>query len=438
MKRDQILDGLEVVELYFPSREMTLNLGDDIQAPGREQFRTTLFAQQRTFEELVAQRLGRVSCGCTERGKARFMVKRLVKGRREALLYLARFPGSGPSHTENCYFRKHDFSPPPAPGMVPEKIHRLGGRDFAALFRELPDPELRAAPADTSALRISPEYSLRKSVSRESIGLRRFGTELLQRSGLCEWKPAFRYSRSETVFDGRVAGALDSLLGTEPASKAARFVHSLPGGVPILRWSALKRSGEANPDKCIGFGFVQSLGSLTETGARELRIRSNPDLPLMVPRSVLAQVARNPESPLGIEQKLDHPLWVIFVAQKFGDDWKIHELAGFRITAVGAMPVSSDNEEHMVVRLIAERRAFRRCLTSPPGLGGRKFIPDFQLLDTPMEEFIEVAGRMHEVAFQKNITAKIEEIGALRLLVWDTRYSLAKFVLPLRRGHLNS
>jgi len=421
----------EIVELHFPCRGATLNLERDLHGPHCEAFRTKLFSEQRAYETNQSGAGGRVSCGCVEQGKARFLVKLLKKGQVRPILYLARFPRSGPLHADDCYFREHEVSLPPDTSVAPTISRSLGG-DFAAFSRELPDPELMPLPKQGGSPRSTTNQASCRRTNSDTISLRSFATKVLQASGMCEWKPVFRGARDEWTFDGRVAATLNSLAMSASGNRSTRLMRRLPDSVRALRWCDLTVEGsQPLVTKCLSFGFVHSLGSPTETGARELKLSSNPSLPLLIPPVVLAEAAKNLESPFGSHQALVNPVWVMFVAQLYHEEWKIHVLAGFRVTEIGAIPVTSNHEESMVRRLIAEHRRFRRWLISPPDMRGRKFVPDFQLLDTPGKEFIEVAGLMDNPEYALQMLEKQALLGE-RLLIWDTRKTIDQFLLPLR------
>ena len=78
----------------------------------------------------------------------------------------------------------------------------------------------------------------------------------------------------------------------------------------------------------------------------------------------------------------------------------------------------------MVGHLIRRNRVFRRLLQK---VSGTNFVPDFQLLDTDLKHYVEVAGLMDDAAYAADIGKKVQHFGKDRVCVWDTRHSLRTF-----------
>ncbi len=154
-----------------------------------------------------------------------------------------------------------------------------------------------------------------------------------------------------------------------------------------------------------------------------------PGQPILLPATLLADEADNTRSPFYPGAEMCNA-WVMIVAEQYDGIWKAHHLVWFRVSAQGLIPIESRWEEMMVERLIGERRSFRRWLLPPPALGGLRYIPDFQLLDTQACEYSEVAGLMNNAGYVANIACKKAALGP-RLLVWVTGVPLREFVLPL-------
>jgi len=311
---------------------------------------------------------------------------------------------------------------------VPSKMGP--GGDFAALRRDLGDPELRvvAMRRRNSTQSDSSHGTTGRATNRMTIGLQRLARELLQTSGVCDWRPRYASARNECVFNGLVRGALNAVAG-EAMGPSSAVINSLPG-VNFVPWSYVdhrRLRTLSNLTKCVGFGFIESLGAVNVHGARIMRLNNHPECPIVVPRMLLDREQRNPRSPL--HTRLAHPVWVIFVAGKFAGTWKAHAMAAFRITSTGLIPVDSQHEELMVERLMEEGRAFRRWLLPPPEFTSSKFIPDLQLLDTAGRQFLEVGGLMADEVYAANIARKKAKWGE-GLLVWDTRMALHLFSLP--------
>ena len=423
--------------LHFPCSGENHDWFAEVSGSGMPGVTTELLSRQRDFErDPRNETLGHVTCGACGDPRARFMVcHRTYKG--SNLLYLRRWPNTKHLHAPTCHSYHGELVPSPRgePGQGAAKPTRIAG-DFAALVRAVGDPEGRpvASPRAKSG-RSHSQRPLNRAISRRetsSMGLRRFACELLQGSGLCEGHPRFSRWREERDFNGLVKRELESLQHENGRGRASRLLQSLPAGAQMIPWSYLDedigRLAPADMSTCVAFGFIEGLGLPNERGARALTLANHPDLPILLPAALLSEFASDKRSPFRSES-LPFRTWVIVVAGRYGKDWKAHKLAWFRISEVGLIPVESDHEERMVERLVAERRFFTRWLVPPPGIGGARIVPDFQLLDTLKREFIEVAGMMSDPEYAARIARKVALLGD-RLLVWYTSLALGKFVLP--------
>lgn len=413
--------------LYFPCRDAVFNWFESDSETDVPRVTVDLLAEQRKFECQPGNGERRITChGCGDT-RARYVVC-YRKGKFTDKLYPRRYPGSGQWHQPDCFSHASELSSALGNKAQPPQI--TPGGDFAALRSDLGDPELRvvAMRRRNPTQAASSRGPGNRSVNRMTIGLQRLARDLLQRSGVCHWRPKYGSTRSERVFNGLVKGALNAV-AAETAGLSGAVINSLPG-VDFVPWSFLDpRRPKTAPDltKCVGFGFIESLGAENVHGARIMRLSNHPDCPLVVPRMLLDREQRNLRSPL--HTRLAHPVWVIFVAGKFAGTWKVHAMAAFRVTATGLIPVDSMQEEQMFERLIEEGRMFRRLLLPPPESASSKFIPDVQLLDTARRHFLEVAGLMADEVYAADIARKKAKWGE-GLLVWDTRMPLHLFSLP--------
>jgi len=413
--------------LHFPCRDAVFNWFGSEAEGSAPRVTVDLLAEQREFECRPGNGARRITCQSCGHPQARYVVC-YRKGKLTDKLYPRRYPGSGRWHKAGCFSHACELPSPDDGGKQTPVIGPSG--DFAALRRDLGDPEFRVV---AMRRRNRPQADLRRvagarGISRMTIGLQRLARDLLQRSGVCEWRPHYATGRSERVFNGLVRGALNAIT-LESAGASGALINSLQG-VSFVPWSYLDERDRKTSDEmtsCVGFGFVESLGPENQHGARQMQLSNHPTCPLVVPRSVLDREGRNPRSPL--HSLLAHPVWVIFVAGLFEGTWKIHAMVTFRVTATGLIPVESRHEERMVERLIGEGRTFCRWLLTPPELQGTKFVPDFQLLDTALCEFLEVGGLLANEVYAANIARKKRKLGP-RLLVWDTRLALDQFTLP--------
>ncbi len=396
--------------LHFPCRDQSF----EWDAVNEE-----LLTEQRDFERLRGNREKRVRCvGCGS-SDARYVVCVQHHGQHDHI-FVRRFPHSGSAHLPSCYSYSKELPRVSRSPVAPSQKKASG--DFAALKREIGDPELRpvtiGAPSRNSS-------DGRSASATYSIGLKNFGREILQLSGMCDWSPSFLGRRSERVFNGRVKQAIEDSRAHESAVGAV--LRSLPG-VDFIPWSFLNApQTDLSPRKCVGFGFVDGIGPVNEHGGRPIRLANYSELCLTAPRTLFWREEANPWS--GLSTFLVCPAWVIFVAVKHAEQWKIHHWSIFRVAPDTLLPIESGAEELMVKRLVAEKRRFKRWLVPPPDISGKKWVPDFQLLDTPHREFIEVAGMLDDVAYAKRMTEKKAALGE-RLLVWDTRTKVESFNLP--------
>jgi hypothetical protein len=414
--------------LYFPCRKAIYDWFAESSASGVAPVTVDLLAEQYEFERQPGNRESRITChNCGDPG-ARYVVC-CMRGQKTDKLYPRRYPRSQQCHQSGCASYAEELKPADidVSGDRPA-IARPSG-DFAALRRELSDPEYSVVamrrPNRNHVASI--QGGSGQGTGRLTIGLQRLARALLQRSGVCEWRPQFAATRNERIFNGLIKGALEALVfESGPASDVLSSLQ----GVSFVPWSYLDSRDLKTPPamtKCVGFGFLERLGPENEHGARALTLGNYPACPVVVPRRILDRECRNPRSPL--LSHLAHPTWVMFVAGLYGGVWKAHALTAFRVTEVGLIPVDSHHEEMLVKRLVGEERAFARWLVPPPELLGSRFIPDFQLLDTAGRHYLEVAGLMAEAAYAENIARKQAHLGA-RLLVWDTRTKLIDFWIP--------
>lgn len=414
--------------LYFPCRKAIYDWFGESSASGVAPVTVDLLAEQHEFERQPGNRESRITChNCGDPG-ARYVVC-CLRGQRTDKLYPRRYPRSQQCHKPGCASYAEELKP--ADIDVHGALHatvRPGG-DFAALRRELSDPEYSvvAMRRPSRAHVASIQGGSGRDTGRLTIGLQRLARALLQRSGVCEWRPKFATTRNERVFNGLIKRALEALVFE--SGPASDVLASLPG-VSFVPWSYLNpRDLKTSPamTKCVGFGFLEGLGPENEHGARALTLRNYPACPVVVPRRILDRECKNPRSPL--LSYLAHPTWVMFVAGLYNGVWKAHALTAFRVTELGLIPVDSLQEEMLVKRLVGEGRAFARWLVPPPELFGSRFIPDFQLRDTAGCEYLEVAGLMADPHYAENIGKKRDRLGS-RLLIWDTRYALENFWIP--------
>jgi hypothetical protein len=423
--------------LHFPCVGENHDWFAEVSGSGKPGVTTALLSRQRDFErDPRNEASAHVTCAACGDPRACFMVcQRAYRG--SSLLYLRRWPNTKHLHAPSCHSYHSELIPPEfgeAEGQAAKPTPIRG--DFAPLVRETLDPELRLVVAPRPYCDgTHSQRPLNRTISRPetpSVGLRRFACELLQNSGLCDGHPRFSHRREERDFNGLVKRELDSLQQANGGGRAARLLRSLPAGAQMIPWSYLDydigRLAPAELSSCVAFGFIQGLGPPNERGARAMTLANHPDLPILLAAALLSEFANDLRSPFRGEA-LPFRTWVMVVAGRYDGVWKAHKLAWFRISEVGLIPVESEKEEQMVERLVAERRFFRRWLVPPPGIGGARIVPDFQLLDTLKKEFIEVAGMMSDPEYAARIARKVALLGD-RLLVWYTSVALGKFVLP--------
>lgn len=428
---------LQPLLLFFPcSRQVHNGFAGQVDSE-HPPVTTELLLRQKAFESDPANGIDRrVTCHLCGKAEARYIICRR-KGQDTDLLYPRRFPLTKHLHLPTCPSFQHETIGT-APGSADDGHNRTrpARGDFAALWTPQLDPERHVVPDERvkrvrSHLAHSPVQPTR--TTRPTISLRRFASELLQRSGVCDWRPSFQSSRNERSFNGLILGALSALAQNEKGGKAAAFLRGLPPGTQIVPWSFHDpQYPQRMPDMvatCVGFGFVEALGMPNHSGARLVTLSNFPSQPVLVPAAVLAKEAADPRSPFYPGAPTSN-VWTMFVAESFGGVWKIHHLTWFRLSARGLIPIDSRFEEMMIERMIGERRSFRRWLLPPQELRGAKWIPDFQLVsDGKYGVFVEVAGRMDDPAYLANIRRKEERLGT-RLIVWDTRSPLRELILP--------
>ncbi len=411
--------------LYFPCRDAVFDFFAEASGSGVAPVTIDLLAEQRTYESCSANRGKRITCHSCNHPQARYVVC-CRRGRTTDKLFPRRFPNSQQWHKPGCFsYSEELFVADDSETKISPPIVGLGS-DFVALRRDLRDPEFSIVAKQRG--KRAGNAAVERSQARP-ISLQRLAKSLFERSGLCEWRPHYAGARTERVFNGLIKGALNALAAENDLTGKA--LNNLED-ISFMPWSYLHPRDFKTPEamtKCVGFGFIESLGPENEHGSRRLTLRNFPNCPVVVPQRILDREARNPRSPL--LSFLAHPTWIIFVAESYGGIWKAHALAAFRVSAVGLIPIDSFYEEKLVARLIGEGRSFVRCLLPPPELGGSRFIPDFQLLDTERQEYLEVAGMMSLPHYATNIARKIRLLGA-RLIVWDTSISVDKLEIPSR------
>jgi hypothetical protein len=424
--------------LFFPCTRQVYDWFASQVDAGHPPVTTELLLRQRAFESDPANGIDRrVTCHLCGKAEARYIICRR-KGQETDLLFPRRFPLTKHLHRPTCpSFQCETIGTTPGTAdNDSQKPTRAARGDFAALWTPQLDPEQRAVP-ETRVKRVRSHWAhspvQRTRTTRPTISLRRFASELLQRAGVCDWRPSFQASRSERGFNGLILGALSALIEGEKDGKAAALLRGLPPGTQIVPWSFHDpQYPQRMPDSvatCIGFGFVESLGLPNRHGARAMTLSNFPGQPVLVPAAVLAKEAADPRSPFYPGAPTSN-VWTMFVAESFGGVWKIHHLTWFRLSTRGLIPIDSRFEEMMIERMIGERRSFRRWLLPPPELRGSKWIPDFQLVTSgEYGVFVEVAGLMDDPAYLANIRRKEEWLGS-RLIVWDTRSPLRELILP--------
>lgn len=423
--------------LFFPCTGQVHDWFDSQLDDGHPPVTTELLLRQKAFESDPANGIDRrVTCHLCGKAEARYIICRR-KGQETDLLFPRRFPLTKHLHLPTCpSFQNETIGTDPSSTDDSQKPAQATRGEFAALWTPQLDPELRVVPnARVKRIRSHLAHSpvQRTRTTRPTISLRRFASELLQRAGVCDWRPSFQTSRNERSFNGLIYGALTALTKSEKDGKAAALMRGLPPGAQIVPWSFhdpqyLQRM-PGSVTTCVGFGFVESLRVPNRHGARLMTLSNYPGHPVLVPAAVLAKEATDPRSPF-YPGAATRNVWTMFIAELFSDVWKIHHLTWFRLSAVGLIPIDSRFEEMMIERMIGERRSFRRWLLPPPELRGARWIPDFQLFRRgEYREFIEVAGRMEDPEYAANIRRKEESLGA-RLIVWDTRSPLRELILP--------
>jgi hypothetical protein len=424
--------------LFFPCTRQVYDWFEGRVDAGHPPVTTELLARQKAFESDPANGIDRrVTCHLCGKAEARYIICRR-KGQESDLLFPRRFPLTKHLHLPTCPSFQHEVmeTAPGSAGNDSQKPTRAVRGDFAALWTPQLDPELRVVP-DGRVKRVRSHLThspvQRARTTPPTISLRRFASELLQRAGVCDWRPSFRASRDRRSFNGLILGALSALGQSEKEGKAAALLRGLPRGTQIVPWSFLDpqfpQGMPSSVATCVGFGFIESLGMPNRHGARPMVLSNFPGQPVLVPAALLAKEASDPRSPF-YPGAVTGNVWTLFVAELFGTVWKIHHLSWFRLSAVGLIPIESRFEEMMVERMIGERRSFRRWLLPPPELRGARWIPDFQLfVDGEYGVFVEVAGRMDDPTYLANICRKEEWLGS-RLIVWDTRTPLREFALP--------
>ncbi len=333
-------------------------------------------ARERTCSAVERHAL-RLRCCCTEDRAAAFVVHRLERGE-VVTFYLRRMPGTSALHADSCYARHRELPTPRAA----ESQSALRRGDLSALLVDRADPELKRR--ERAASRYSPSSGGRSSCG-PSASLGSLGTALLRGAELDHWKPVFRGRRDFRVVHGRLAGALDALLCDVESPHAAL----LQGAGREVGWGSWAQVCCTGFRKVLAFGFVTGEPFRNERGSLLFTVGFG-CAPLVVARALADQLRASRSGGESIDRPA-HPTLLLFIAERFGSEWKAHRAVAYRLSRIGLLPIESGAEERMVEHLIASGRAFRRVLPAPGEHS--KMRPDFELTDTSEEpRFIEVAG----------------------------------------------
>jgi len=413
------------LRIYFPVRGQGYSYRRDLAHDSA--FRTELLKAQRDHQQQSRDPDRYARCLCCNNPKAQYVVKALKLPNDRIHYFLARFSNSGRHHADSCKRFKDDILPLPTDNRPPPEL-RPG--ELSALVNGAKDPSQRPKK-EVSSVRPSGERSDRPRQSSTAASIRMLGRILLEASGVCTCTPGFVNTRGFREVNGLALGALKRMR-ENPTERYGQLLMGVKKDVPLGPWSMAVKAAAitaAPVPVCLGFGFVVHISPPTPTGEREFALENEPEAKIVVPRSILAKATSAPNFPTSNEQ-LRHPTWAIVIAARFDGQWKAITLALFRMTKLGLVPVESDPEEEMVNYLIGERRAFRRWLRPPET--DSAYIPDFELLDTGLSHYIEVAGRT-----DKKYLCQLEKKRRHwrgKVTIWQTAAPLPK--LPAAQNSL--
>lgn len=385
----------DAITIFVPATgERVLIRAHGSQEPGLGVILSEQHARERTCSAADRAEV-RLRCCCTEDSSAAFVVHRVERGE-VATFYLTRMPRTSERHAEHCYARHREL---PAPRAAEgQNTPRRG--DLSALLLDRADPELQRR--ERAASRYSPSSSGRSS-SGPSAGLGSLGTLLLRGAELDHWKPTFRGRRDFRVVHGLLSGALDALL----RQVESPYAVLLKGAGKEVGWGSWTNVCCRSLRKVLAFGFVTGDPSRNERGSLVLRIGFGCS-PLVFASSLVDQLRASRAGGANLELPT-YPTLLLFVAERFGQEWKAHRAVAFRLSRIGLLPIESEVEERMVEHLIASGRAFRRVLPAPGEHS--KMRPDFELTDTSgAPRFIEVAGSSLP-DYQEHLHARIAAWG---------------------------
>lgn len=416
MSKPKVIEGQDLI--YFPAAGRAISYFGELEKKPAE--RTRVLKQQHEWWQSRRGASRYATCQCNP-GKALFYVREDDIRQEQRRYCLARFPRSGSLHDSGCFFHRYDVPRSRKEDCDSPTATRNG--DLAPLFRSCSDPEtIRTA---VSVPKSNPAVSARRGQGVTRLSLRRLGTEILNRSGLCSWRPWFAGHRRFSQVDGLVAGAFQKLRA-DTANQYGQKLMDLGADVLVGSWTHVMRQARTGPATgALVFGFVTEIGPPTAAGTREVKFFSRNTPHLLATAPVIAKATKNPRI-LGPDCNLEHPVWLICVARKYKGQWKAHKIACFRLTRTGLIPVESDQEELMAEHLMTCNRQFRRLLLPPEP--GCRFVPDFVLNDTSPRHFIEVAGRSDD-----NYLGRLEAKHARwagRMTIWHAGQPLSQMELP--------
>lgn len=418
MTKEREIKGQDLI--FFPAEGRTISYFGELEKNPAE--RTRVLRRQHEWRQSHRGASSYATCECN-RGKALFYVREDENRQGQRRYCLARFPRSSLLHDSKCFFYRHDVPRTrEADGDAAKEIRR---GDLVALFVSRGDPEeIRKAVTAPKGDSASSDHD---GASATNASLRRLGTELLYRSGVCEWRPWFKDRRNCSRVDGLIAGAVQNLL-SDAGNPYAQLLSNLGPDVLLGSWAHVTRqAGAGTVKKVLSFGFVTNFGPRSQSGSQVLTFFNRNTPPLVVPARVIAAATNNPRI-VDIDCVVRHPLWAICIAEEFSGNWKAHKIALFRLTRTGLIPVESDNEEAMVEHLIASGRKFRRLLVQPEQ--GSEFVPDFALDDTSSIHYLEVAGMAGENYLKRLADKQVHWSG--RMTIWHADQPLSLATLPIR------
>ncbi len=183
--------------LHFPCRDAVFDwFGDDSSTTPRVTI--DLLAAQRDYECLPGNGDRRITCQACGSPAARYVVCRR-RGTDRDLLYPRRYPGSSRWHKPGCFSYSAELIAQDGDAQ-PVGVIAPGG-DFAALWRDVGDPEYRVVSMRRRkpGQGVTSPASSRRAVGRMTVSLQRLARDLLQRSGVCNWRPEFKSARDVRV-----------------------------------------------------------------------------------------------------------------------------------------------------------------------------------------------------------------------------------------------